>query len=60
MQLHTEIFKSYVRPEIEVEVIKLYNDHIFVKNVNQSKLNKLNAQLGISIKCTLKQMCNTV
>jgi len=44
MQLHTEIFKSYVRPEIEVEVIKLYNDHIFVKNVNQSKLNKLNAQ----------------
>ena len=44
MQLHTEIFKSYVRPAIGIEVIKLYNDHIFVKNVNQSKLNKLNAQ----------------
>ena len=44
MQLHTEIFKSYVGAAIGVEVIKLYNDHLFVKNVKQSKLNKLNAQ----------------
>ena len=44
MQLHTEIFKSYVRPAIEVEVIKLYNDHLYIKNVKQSKLNKLSAQ----------------
>ena len=44
MQLHTEIFKSYVRPAIGVEVIKLYNDHLFEKNVKQSKLNKLSAQ----------------